>query len=198
MQFLFYDENSDTSFSIGDRLIVVCGDSLGKSATPGNYRTTWAVQMYVDTTAGALRLPTGGDVFRIATTKPFRTGETFQFKVRSQSEDKEKAKSDMEHIAVVPNPYVGAASWEPPNLFRSGRGERRIYFIHLPRRCTIRVFTVSGALVTTIEHDAAIDNGQESWNLVSKDGMDISYGIYVYHVEAPGVGEKIGKFAVIK
>jgi hypothetical protein len=28
--------------------------------------------------------------------------------------------------------------------------------------------------------------------------MDIAYGIYVYHVEAPGIGEKIGRFAVIK
>ena len=27
---------------------------------------------------------------------------------------------------------------------------------------------------------------------------DISYGIYIYHVDAPGVGEKIGKFAIIK
>ncbi|MBI3587067.1 MAG: hypothetical protein HY088_08065 [Ignavibacteriales bacterium] len=198
VQFLFYDENSDSSFSAGDRIIIVCGDSLGTNPKPGNYRTTWAIQMFVDTTAGALKLPAGGDVLRIVTTKPFRTGESFQFKMRSQSEDKEKAKFDMDKIAVVPNPYVGAASWEPPNLFRSGRGERRVYFIHLPSRCTIRVFTVSGTLVTTIEHDATVDNGQEPWNLVSKDGMDISYGIYIYHVDAPGVGETIGKFAVIK
>lgn len=198
MRFLFYDENTDSSFSAGDRIIIVSGDSIGTNPMPGNYRTTWAIQMFVDTTAGALKLPVAGDVLRVVTTKPFRTGESFQFKMRSQSEDKEKAKSDMDKIAVVPNPYVGAASWEPPNLFRSGRGERRVYFIHLPSRCTIRVFTVSGALVTTIEHDATVDNGQEMWNLVSKDGMDISYGIYIYHVEAPGVGETIGKFAVIK
>jgi len=28
--------------------------------------------------------------------------------------------------------------------------------------------------------------------------MDIAYGIYLYHVDAPGVGEHIDKFAVIK
>jgi hypothetical protein len=38
----------------------------------------------------------------------------------------------------------------------------------------------------------------KKWDLVSKDGMDIAYGIYVFHVDAPGIGEKIGKFAVIK
>ena len=52
------------------------------------------------------------------------------------------------------------------------------------------VYTISGKHVKTIEHDSTIDNGQESWNLVSKDGMDIAYGVYVYHVDAPGVGEK--------
>ena len=50
----------------------------------------------------------------------------------------------------------------------------------------------------TLTRDAAIDDGQMSWNLVSRDGMDISYGLYVYHVEAPGLGEKIGTFAIIK
>jgi len=28
--------------------------------------------------------------------------------------------------------------------------------------------------------------------------MDIAFGVYVFHIEAPGVGQKIGKFAVIK
>ena len=79
-----------------------------------------------------------------------------------------------------------------------GRGERRIFFIHLPRKCSIRVYTLSGHLVQTIEHDSSIDDGQEPWNLVSRDGMDIAYGIYAFHVDAPGVGETVGKFAIMK
>jgi hypothetical protein len=113
-------------------------------------------------------------------------------------QDTERAKSDLDRIAVVPNPYVGAASWEEVLRFRTGRGERKIYFINLPHRCTIRIFSVSGHHVQTIEHDSVIDDGQVSWNLVSKDGMDISYGVYIYHVDAPGIGETIGRFAVIK
>ena len=197
-QFLFYDPDLNQQFSVGDSVIIVYGDSLGKLARSGNYRATWSAKMFVDTTAGELRLPVAGDVLRIVTTKPFRTGESFQFRMRAAEESISQARSDLEKIAVVPNPYVGAASWEPPNLFRSGRGERRIYFVNLPAKCTIRIYTVRGNLVKTIEHDATVDNGQEPWNLVSKDGMDISYGMYVYHVDAPGIGEKIGRFAVIK
>lgn len=197
-QFLFYDDDGDAEFSIGDRVIMVHGDSLGKQAEPGNYRATWSIEIFVDTAAGDLKLPAAGDLLRIVTTKPFRTGESFQFMMRAGVEDQAVAKSRLSEIAVVPNPYVGAASWEPPNIFRSGRGERRIFFVNLPVKCTIRIYTVRGHLVMTLEHDSTLDNGQEPWNLISKDGMEISYGVYVYHVDAPGIGEKIGRFAIIK
>ena len=40
--------------------------------------------------------------------------------------------------------------------------------------------------------------GTGSWDLLSKDNLTVAYGIYVYHVEATGIGEKIGKLAIIK
>jgi hypothetical protein len=143
------------------------------------------------------RPPQPGDIFEVVTKKPFRTGEYFGFTAKSPGFDQSKAQSDLKSVAVVPNPYVGAASWEPATT-SVGRGERRIYFIHLPRKCTIRIYTISGRLVQTLEHDGTIDDGQEAWNLVSRDGMDVAYGIYVYHVEAPGVGSTIEKFAILK
>jgi hypothetical protein len=130
-------------------------------------------------------------------TKPFRNGEFYEFTTKGQGFDKSLAQAELENIAVVPNPYVGAASWEPSTT-QVGRGERRIFFIHLPNECTIRIYTISGKLVDTIEHSSTISDGQESWDLVSKDGMDIAFGVYVFHVDAPGIGEKIGKFAIIK
>lgn len=197
-RFLFYDPDNDGQYTPGDRIIIVYGDSIGKSPRLGSYRTTWSVHTTVDSEVTPTILPGPGDTLRIVTSKPFRTGEAFQFRIRSAQQDIGKARAELDRVAVVPNPYVGAASWEPPLLFRSGRGERRIYFINLPSKCTIRIYTVRGYLVQTIEHDAALDNGQAPWNLVSKDGMDVSYGVYIYHVEAPGIGEKIGRFAIIK
>jgi hypothetical protein len=196
--FIFEDKDRDSLISVGDRLVIVSGDSLGKPPQLGNYRAAWSMKFFQDTTQGALQPPGPGDVYQISTTKPFRTGEEFQFTMRAVAMDLQKAKRDLEKIAVVPNPYVGAASWEPPNLFRSGRGERRIFFIHLPAQCTISIYTVRGNLVQTLYHNSTLGDGQEPWNLVSKDGMDIAYGIYVYHVDAPGIGETIGKFAVVK
>ena len=46
-------------------------------------------------------------------------------------------------------------------------------------KCTIRIYTISGNLVDILEHDSSMSDGQESWNLVSQDGMNIAYGVYV-------------------
>ncbi len=199
-QFIFRDVNNDKLFNNGDAIFIVLGDSAGKPATSfANLRVSWSVTLVNDTTLAESdqRHPQYGDVFELVTKKPFRNGEYFEFTTQAPGFDQQKAVEDMDKIAVVPNPYVGAASWEPSTA-SVGRGERRIYFINLPQKCTIRIYTISGRHVKTIEHDSAIEDGQEIWNLVSKDGMDIAYGIYVYHIDAPGVGEKIDKFAVIK
>ncbi len=199
-QFIFRDENDDSTFNTGDAVFIVSGDSAGHSASTFlSARISWSLTFVKDTSiAESLQIPPQpDDVFKIVTKKPFRSGEYFEFITSAPDFDLLKAKSDLDDIAVVPNPYVGAVSWEP-RTSSVGRGERRIYFIHLPQKCTIRIFTISGHLVQILEHDSVLSDGQESWNLVSKDGMNVAYGIYVYHVETPGIGEKIGKFALIK
>lgn len=163
-----------------------------------NFKTSWRLFFEGDSTLGQMIPPAPGDIFHIITKKPFRSGDHVDFKVRGKRYDALKAKSDMDKIAVVPNPYLVTASWEPRSPYRFGRGERKIEFIHLPKKCTIRIYTLRGYLVDTINHDSTLEDGSESWNLISRDGRDIAYGVYIFHVDAEGVGEKIGKFAVIK
>ncbi len=199
-QFIFRDKNNDKIFNDSDAVFLVFGDSLGKRAEKfSDARFGWSFTIFKDTTiAEAQQIPPKpGDVYRIVTTKPFRQGEYYEFTSKAPELDKSKAANSLDKIAVVPNPYTGAASWEPAST-EVGRGERRIYFTHLPSVCTIRIYTMSGRLVDVIEHSGTIDDGEEPWDLTSKDGMDIAYGIYVFHVDAPGIGEKIGKFAIIK
>ncbi|MEI7811353.1 MAG: hypothetical protein WCJ01_02890 [Ignavibacteria bacterium] len=142
--------------------------------------------------------PLAGDVFRITTKKPFKQDDIFTFTTKASSVDNTLAGGQLDKISVVPNPYITVAAWEPRTLNQSGRGDRKIDFVHLPAKCTVRIYTLAGALVKTIEKDTGPDNGSVSWNLVSEDGMEIAYGVYIYHVDAPGIGEHVGKFAVIK
>jgi len=151
-----------------------------------------------DTTRVEIHPPDKGDVFLVHTKKPFTRNDVYTFTVTAPHIDSKKASAELANIAVVPNPYVVTASWEPQNFYKSGRGQRKIEFIHLPQKCTIKIFTMRGYLVKTLEHNSPIFDGSEAWDLTTKDGLDVAYGVYIYHVDAGKLGEKIGKFAVIK
>ena len=142
--------------------------------------------------------PQPGDTLFLFTNKPFLSNDVLEFVMNGQKIDADKAKVDMDLIRVVPNPYVVAASWEPQNPYASGRGPRELHFINLPQECTLRIFNVRGQLINTLEHNSTLTDGTYIWDMLTKDLLDISYGVYVYHVDAGDTGSKIGKFAVIK
>lgn len=163
-----------------------------------NLKIAWNVSYTAPPAAWDPVYPTTGDRFVISTKKPFLNGDYFTFGTKPEEIIGSKTKGDLSKIKVVPNPYIVSASWERVNLNSTGRGERKIDFINLPSECTVRIYTVAGALIKTLHKDGNISSGALSWNMVTEDGMDVAYGLYVYHVDAPGVGSYIGKFAIIK
>jgi hypothetical protein len=181
-------------------------DEIIMLADPANNVASWWLRYTItSTTQPDSMLPRPGDVLTITLDRPFLENDAFEFTTRAPSVSQELAKQEMDRIRVVPNPYIVSNSWEPLNPYTDGRGERALHFIHLPAKCTIRIFNVRGQLVNTIEYDAGqnaeidgIYDGTATWNMLSKDNLDIAYGIYIYHVKAEGIGEKIGKFVVVK
>ncbi len=151
--------------------------------------------------------PSQGDVATIVTRKPFLSPDVFEFSAIGPSVDKENAEELMDRIRVVPNPYVATNRFETLNPFSTGRGPRMIKFINLPPQVTVRIFTVQGRLIRELrlnegsnDNVSAADllNGSLDWDVQSEEGLGVSYGIYLYHVKAPGFGEKTGTFAIIK
>ena len=146
--------------------------------------------------------PRTGDTAYVFTEKPFLGHDIFEFTTTASRIDPVKANQDRweSNIKVVPNPYFGASAFEQKNTFSSGRGPREIQFRNLPAVCTIRIYNIAGELVREIHHDhsGSIEDGSESWDLLSKDNLSVSYGMYIYHVDAPELGEHVGKFAIIK
>jgi len=141
-------------------------------------------------------LPKQGDIYTVKTTKPFLTGDKYVFTTKSAKFDKQTSNPDLSKIYCVPNPYVAYSLFEEPGRTSSKRGERAVQFRNLPSKCTIRIYTIAGDLVKTIEKDDLASIA--TWDLLSSEGQKISYGVYVYHVDAPGIGEHIGRLAVIK
>jgi hypothetical protein len=100
--------------------------------------------------------------------------------------DNDVAKDALDIINIVPNPYYGYSSYEVNQL------DNRVKITNLPKRATIKIFTVSGTEVRTLNKD----NGMTSidWDLKNNFGIPISSGLYILHINAPGVGEKIIKW----
>ena len=48
------------------------------------------------------------------------------------------------------------------------------------------------------KYDSSKYDGSESWDLLTEDNMDVAYGVYIYHVEAPGIGDHVGRMLIIK
>jgi hypothetical protein len=194
----------DGAYDHGELIVIVSGETpeVEPAFAGGAWRSNWTIRIVPpDPTLEPdtpIVPPTAGTSLRFRTRKPFQTGDNVTFTLQPPSFSSEKAVLEMDEIFVVPNPYVATSTFEPSNAFRAGRGERRIYFMHLPAVCTVRIYTITGQLVQTLQHNSTQDDGQLAWDLVTRDGMNIAYGIYLYHVEAPGIGEHVGRFAVIK
>jgi hypothetical protein len=113
-------------------------------------------------------------------------------------------------VEVVPNPYkisedYAQMRWEDWEGAGWSEHTRRLDFINLPRKCTIRIYSLNGDLVRILEHDADVNlaSGRpasaESWNLISRDVEAIVSGLYLFSVEDSENGNvQVGKFLILK
>jgi hypothetical protein len=102
-------------------------------------------------------------------------------------------------VWAEPNPYIERSGYEDAFLTNAVQIEnfRRIDFVNVPAKCTIRILTVDGDLVATIEHDDP-NSSRAQWNLLSRNSRPIASGIYIFAVETPTGERKVGRFVVIK
>lgn len=176
--------------------------------TTGLWRYQALFNFSFDTTLSDTPIPPdSGDIVYLKMYQPFWVYDTIVFYSKGRMFDPQLAKTQLRDVAVVPNPYVVAALWETkdPNI-RFGRGPREIHFINLPPEAIIRIYTINGELVRKLKHLPGefgyINESTHAWNLLNDDEQEVSYGLYLYHVEGLNngkvFGETTGKFAIIK
>ena len=112
------------------------------------------------------------------------------------------AKNALDKIRVVPNPYYGSSSYE------TNRIDNRVRITNLPNKCTIKIFSMNGTLIRTMTRDVT---GQEDefapgdtkqsrrisyldWDLKNQNNITVASGLYIFYIDAPGLGEKIVKW----
>jgi hypothetical protein len=117
------------------------------------------------------------------------------------------SKADLNKVSVVPNPYVVRSDIDNLN----GRTPTpRIYFTGVPEEGILRVYSVSGQFLQELTWKKSdltysgnnASTGDLPFNLRTREGLDMSSGLYLYVLTATGVSgnDQIqrGKFVIIR
>jgi len=96
------------------------------------------------------------------------------------------ATSALDNIRVVPNPYFSLSAYEQTQL------DNLVKITNLPENCSISIYSTDGALVRSLRK--ANTDTWMYWDLKNNYGVPIASGVYLIHIDAPGIGEKVIKF----
>jgi hypothetical protein len=92
-------------------------------------------------------------------------------------------------INVSPNPYYAYSGYEDPG----NALDNKVKIINVPKKCVVSIYTQNGFLVRRITKDDDSKTYIE-WNLRNDASVPISSGVYIIHIDAPGIGERIIKW----
>jgi hypothetical protein len=106
--------------------------------------------------------------------------------IQTLTKDLDVAESALDLIRVVPNPYYGTSYYETSQL------DNRVRITNLPQKCTISIYNVSGRLIRRFTK--ANDASYIDWDLKNGHNIAISSGMYIIHIDAPDIGEKVVKW----
>ncbi len=194
---VIHDVNQNGEFDLSEDVILVGHVILkGKDIKWGG--TIFSIDFH--NIPDESHMPKTDDFYRVDFKRPFVEQDSLMFTVNPAIEfEPEELKRTLDDIKVVPNPYVATNAMEEavsnPYLNQS----RKLLFTHIPAQCTIKIFTISGVLVDEMIVENTPDTGIVHWDMLTREGLEIAAGMYLYHVKSDVTGdEKLGKFAVIK
>jgi hypothetical protein len=105
--------------------------------------------------------------------------------VHTETSSRDALADALKLINVVPNPYNAYSEYEQNKL------DTRVKIINLPEVCTVKIYNSQGKLIKTYKKDNPIT--YQDWNLTNNQNIPVASGVYLIHVDVPGVGERIIK-----
>jgi len=123
--------------------------------------------------------------------------------------DVKVAKSALDLINVVPNPYYAYGGF-----YESSPVDTKVKITNLPNKCTVTIYTLDGTLIKQYERniqtpytatnpdisdgivkgDVVNQENSLEWDLKNFKNIPISSGVYLIHIYAPGIGERTLKW----
>lgn len=190
VQFMVIDDDTTGGWSYGDRIYVVEQPYSEPLPEPAVY--TWDDDFHIgrivyNDYSGGTTQPAPGTVVRFVTGKPPTPADTFTFVAAAPT--MAASEGALDGIRVVPNPFYLFGPYD------RSVGDHTIRFHGLPAECSIEIYNLSGEFIVRIDKDDPTTSIAE-WNALTDTNVPVASGIYIYVVDAPGYGQKIGKFAV--
>lgn len=137
--------------------------------------------------------PSGELIIKIS--YPLSESVEFEFESRQPNAPLtfEEQKELFDRVNVYPNPLF---AYNPDVGYTGGRpDDPYVTFINLPQKATIKIYSLSGNLMKTIEKDD--NNTYIRWNLKNENDLRVASGLYIALITSPGMKEKILKFSII-
>ena len=106
--------------------------------------------------------------------------------IKTIFDDQETAENALDLIRVVPNPYYGSSYYESNQL------DNKVRITNLPKTCTISIYNINGTMIRRFKKDT--ETTFIEWDLTNSANIVISSGVYLIHINAPGIGEKVVKW----
>jgi hypothetical protein len=192
--FEFIDNDASGDWTYGDLVYVVEQEYVEPlpASTPGIWPDEYHLHRvkFIDY-SGATTAPAVGTIVRFNSTVPNSSADVFEFTTKPVGMQAGTVVADeLDNVGVVPNPYYNY------NILETDQFDRIIKFINLPpRRCTIRIFNIAGDLVREmVKEDLAA--AEYVWDTQTENGLPVASGIYVWYIEAEGLGSTFGKLIV--
>lgn len=149
--------------------------------------TVWKLRTYTGT---IFFNPTTGEYRFRAVTRPFTAvGATMRVPFTAVNSIAGATKSDLRQVHTVPDPYYVTTRLEPST------DNKIIKFVNLPTRAIIRIYSASGVLVRTLEHNS-VTASELTWDVRNRNGQFVASGVYFYHIEAINA-RRVGRMTVV-
>jgi len=155
----------------------------------------WVIPTYMASgySIGEDGLPPTDVTIKLRVSKPYATREdnklpVYEFNTSDivASQNTETGENALNLINVVPNPYYAYSEYEGSPI------DNRIKVTNLPPKCTINIFSTQGVLVKTFNKDD--EATYVDWDLKNNARVPIAGGVYIIHVNVPGLGERTLKW----
>jgi hypothetical protein len=130
---------------------------------------------------------------------------TYQFKLDGKASTEltsEEVETALDMINVVPNPYYAFSNYDSNNF------NNTIKITNLPAKCVVTIYSLDGKFIRSFNRDEQYiipsggNRGLQSaqyapdieWDMTNSQNIPVAGGVYLIHVEAEGLGERVVKW----